>query len=240
MHQSHVAFVASDDLTHSTREYIDLIGGPHSKPSPALLGDVMNHFTRDSLNAFMLAPVEQLKITGTQRKLVEFMVGTVQNSTAVVLKATLHKLDHDQHKRGAEYIDSMRLMLPHAEKADGEWYVSFKADDAFVARAKTAIAKARKDGPRADMQETIFVMKALTDQAIRYYYEEPLKLLGFGMILRKVSEVAISGVRKGSYSTLENLLPKLSDDQLMGGVDYFDSMLIDVPTQHIRTPIRLR
>lgn len=235
----HVAFVASDDLARSSQEYIDLISSPGSKPSPALLGDVMNHFTRDIIDAFMLAPMEKLQIGGAQRKLVEFLASTVKSSTAVVLKATLHRLDQDQHRRSAEAIDRMRLVLPHAEKVGGEWHVSFLADDAFVQRARAAIAKARNEGPRADFPETVFVMKALTDQAIRHYYEEPIKLLNFGMILGKVSDVAISGVRKGSYSTIDSLLPRLSDEQLMGGVDYFDAMLIDVPKQHIRVPIRL-
>ncbi|MFP5440547.1 MAG: hypothetical protein ACLGHJ_03575, partial [Gammaproteobacteria bacterium] len=70
-------------------------------------------------------------------------------------------------------------------------------------------------------------------------YERPLALLNFGMILRKVSEVAISGVRKGAYSTIDGLFPKLSEEQLIKGVDYFDSMLIDVPREHIRTPMKL-
>lgn len=235
----HVAFVASDDLTSTTQEYLDHISNPRNKPNPALLGEVMNNFTRDSINAFMLRPVEELGITGNQRRLVDFMADTVQKSSAMVLKATLHKLDHDQHKRSAEYMDAMRLLLPHEEKIDGIWYVSFPAEDQFTRRARAAIAAARANGPQDNLQETMYVMKALTDLALKNYYERPLALLEFGMILRKISEVAISGVRKGAYSTIDGLFPKLSEEQLIKGVDYFDSMLIDVPREHIRTPMKL-
>lgn len=235
----HIAFRASDDLTSSTQEYIDLLSRQTARPNPALLAEVMNHFTRDSLNAFMLEPVEQLGITGSQRKLVEFAADTVQKSSAMVLKATVNKLDHDQHRRSAEFMDSMRLLLPHEEEEAGIWLVSFQAPGDFSARARASMARARTGGPQAELRETIYVMKSLTDLALQNYYERPLAVLGFGPILRKISEVAIGTVRKGTHSTIENLLPKLTEEQLLKGIEYFDSMLIDVPKQHLRTPIRL-
>lgn len=235
----HVAFRASPELTASTQAYLDHISNPRNKPDPVLLGAVMNDFTRDSIHAFMLNPVRELGITGTQRKLVDFMAETAQKSSAMVLKATLHKLDHEQHKRSAEYMDSLRLLLPHEERIDGIWYVSFPADTQFALRARAAIAHAREHGPQANLQETAYVMKVLTDLALQNYYEKPLALLNFGMILSKVSEVAISAVRKGAYATIDSLFPKLSEAQLIKGVDYFDSMLINVPPEHIRTPIKL-
>lgn len=235
----HVAFRASDELTTSTREYIDLLSGPKSKPHPALLTDVMNHFTRDSLDAFMLTPMEALGISGAQRRLVEFAADTVRKSSAVVLKATVGKLDHDQHLRSAEYMDAMRLLLPHEESADGIWYVSFPVSSTFSTRARESMARARTQGPQAEVREITQVMKTLTDLALENYYEKPLAIMKFGPILRKVSEVAISTVRKGSHSTIDSLFPKLSDEQLIKGVDYFDALLVDVPKQHIRTPVRL-
>ncbi|MFZ5723556.1 MAG: hypothetical protein ACOY33_07825 [Pseudomonadota bacterium] len=234
----HVAFRASAPLTASTQEYIELLGNPRNRPNPALLADVMNHFTRDSIDAFMLAPVEQLGITGGQRRLVEFVAETVHKSTQVVMKATVNKLDHDQHRRCAEYMDAMRLLLPH-EEGDGHWYVSFPAPAAFAQRARTSMHRARTHGPKGELQETMSVMKALTDLAIENYYERPLALLRFGPILSKVSDVAIGAVRKGSHSTIDNLFPKLSEEQLAKGVDYFDALLIDVPRAHLREPVRL-
>lgn len=235
----HVAFRASDELTASTQEYIDYLGGPQSRPNPKLLAEVMNHFTRDSLDAFMLQPMQQLGITGTQRKLVEFAADTVQKSTQIVMKATVNKLDHDQHRRSAEFMDAMRLLLPHEEQVDGVWMVSFPAPEDFAARARASMARARSEGPQSELRETVLVMKTLTDLALQNYYEKPLAILKFGPILRKVSEVAISTVRKGTHSTIESLLPKLNEQQLLQGVDYFGSLLIDVPKEHIREPIRL-
>lgn len=229
----HVAFKASEQLHTSTQEYIDLFSRPGSRPNPALLSDVMNHFTRDSLNAFMLEPVEQLGISGNQRRLVEFAVDTVQKSTQVVMKATVHKLDLEQHRNTAQYMDDMRLLLPQ-EDADHAWFVSFQAPEQFALRARASMARAREQGPQAELRETILVMKALTDLALENFYERPLTILRFGPILRKVSEVAIATVRKGTHSTIENLLPKLNEEQLVKGIDYFDSLLVDVPREHIR------
>lgn len=230
-HVPHVSFRASEKLHTSTQEYIDLMsrGG---KPNAALLAEVMNHFTADSLHAFMLRPMEELGISGSQRKLVEFAADTVQKSSAVVLKATVSKLDHGQHKLSAEFMDSMRLMLPHEE---GEaWFVSFRAPQDFAARARASMARAREQGPQAEVRETVLVMKTLTDLALENYYERPLALLRFGPILSKISNVAVATVRKGTHSTIESLLPKLSEEQLLKGIDYFDAMLVDVPRDRLR------
>lgn len=228
----HVSFRASDKLHTSTQEYIDLMsrGG---KPNPLLLAEVMNTFTEDSLNAFMLQPMEQLGISGTQRKLVEFAVDTVQKSSHMVLKATVNKLDHDQHRKSASFMDEMRLQLPHGDE-DDVWCVSFRAPEDFATRARASMARSRTEGPHAEVRETVLVMKTLTDLALENYYERPLAILKFGPILRKVSEVAIGTVRKGTYSTIESLLPKLSEEQLLRGVEYFDSLLVDVPHEKLR------
>ena len=228
----HISFRASEALHTSTQEYIDLMGRS-SKPNPALLAEVMNHFTRDSLDAFMLAPMEELGITGSQRRLVEFAADTVQKSSQLVLKATVNKLDHDQHRKSAEFMDSMRLLLPH-EGEDNVWFVSFEAPAEFSARARASMARARSAGPQAELQETILVMKGLTDLALENYYQRPVAILKFGPILRKVTEVAISTVRKGTHSTIDGLLPKLSEEQLLKGINYFDSLLIDVPRERLR------
>lgn len=227
----HVSFLASDPLHTSTHEYIELMNSG-ARPNAALLAEVMNHFTADSLNAFMLRPMEELGITGSQRKLVEFAADTVQKSSAVVLKATVNKLDHGQHKLSAQFMDSMRLQLPHQE--GDAWFVSFRAPQDFTSRARASMARSRELGPQAELQETIQVMKTLTDLALQNYFEQPLKLLKFGPILSKVSQVALVTVRKGTYSTIESLLPKLSEEQLLRGVDYFDSLLVDVPHERIR------
>ena len=229
----HVSFRASDPLHTATQEYIDRMSRPGARPDAALLGEVMNHFTRDSLETFMLRPVDELGISGGQRRLVEFAADTVQKSTQVVLKATLHRLDHDQHRRSARFMDELRLLLPHEEEGEA-WHVSFRAPEDFTARARASMQRSREQGPQAELRETIAVMKTLTDLAIHHYYERPLALLGFGPILRKVSDVAIGTVRKGTHSTIENLLPKLGEEQLLRGVDYFDALLVDVPRDRLR------
>lgn len=228
----HVSFLASEKLHTRTQEYIDLMsrGG---RPDAALLGEVMNNFTHDSLHAFMLRPVEELGIAGTQRRLVEFAADTVEKTTQMVMKSVLHKLDVEQHRKSAEFMDSMRLQLPH-EDVDDAWFVSFEAPPDFAARARASMARAREQGPQAELRETILVMKTLTDLALHNYYERPLAILRFGPILRKVTEVAVGTVRKGTHSTIENLLPKLNEEQLLKGVEYFDSLLVDVPRERLR------
>lgn len=235
-HVPHVAFRSSKPLYTASQAYIELMSKPGSKPDPALLGEVMNHFTRDSLDAFMLGPMEQLGITGTQRKLVEFAADTVQKSSQMVLKAVLHKLDHDQHRKSAEYMDQMRLLLPHGGD-DGVWFVSFPAPVDFAARARATMARARVEGQQAAVKDTVVVMKTLTDLALQNYYEKPLAILRFGPILGKITSVAIATVRKGTHSTIESLMPKLSEEQFLGGVEYFDSLLTDVPRDRLRFPV---
>ena len=43
-------------------------------------------------------------------------------------------------------------------------------------------------------------------------------------------------MRKGTHSTIESLLPKLEEEQLLRGIDYFDALLVDVPRERLRFP----
>lgn len=235
----HVAFRASPELTAATQQYIERLSAPNCRPEPQLLAEVMDRFTHDSVHALITDPLDRLGVHGTQRRVADFVAETVEKSTHVVMKATVNKLDLDQHKRCAEYMDAMRLKLPVAGKADGEWYVAFPAPQAFADRARASMNRSRTVGPRGEVNETSEIMKTLTDLAIDNYYERPIALLKFGMILRKVTQVAISGVHKASHSAINHLFPKLTDEQLIKGVDYFDGLLIDVQQADLRTPIKL-
>lgn len=233
----HVSFRASEPLHASTEEFIALMSRPGARPNPALLGEVMNHFTRDSIENFMLRPMEELGIGGAQRRLVEFAADTVQKSSQVVLKATLNKLDHQQHRHSAEYMDGLRLQLACPQRGDEAWFVSFRAPDDFAQRARASMARARNEGPQAEVREITQVMRTLTDLALENYYERPLAILKFGPILGKMSSVAIATVRKGTYSTIDSLFPKLTEEQLLRGIDYFDALLVDVPRERLRRPL---
>ena len=229
-HTSWVAFRSSPELHQTTDAFITRMRSSGARPEPETIERIMTLFMQEVLHNFFLVPCDQANMPPSTRKIIQFTVDTINKATHLVIKSTVRKLDVDQNRRAADYMDTVRFM----KELDGEpvWYVAFPLNDMMAAKGRKAFIL----GIDGDINKAIPALQEyfhqLTDIALYWYFEEPMKLLRFGPIMRKVSEVGVATTRKATHTVIDKVIPGMDKEQLAISCRYAQSQLVEGPKRH--------
>jgi hypothetical protein len=223
MTTTYVAFRSSDDLHQTTDGFIQRMRDGASKPEPKVVEKIMTTFIDEALDAFFLQPAAMSGLSGTQKRLVQMASDTISKATRLVIGRSARKMDLEQNKAAAEYMDEIRFPGPdHAY-----WYVAFPISDPLAAQGR-GLADMAEDGTTnaAARDEMVAYLRGVTDEALKWYFNKPIALLGFGPILRKVADVGVDTTRRASYGVINKVIPNLDNEQFMQSAVYYRSMQI--------------
>jgi len=218
-HSTYVAFPASEHLHNITDGFIQRMRGPGAKPEPQVIEQIMTTFLQESLDAFMIKPSRLSGLSPGLMRVVTFTTETINKASQVVVRSTVKKLNVQQNKDIAEYMDTVRHQF------DGTWNICFPISPDLAQTAQDGFHMAI-NGKRAEALPMMMqYFHRLTDTAMYWYFEQPLGLLKFGPILRKVADVGIATTRKATHAVVDNVIPKLSDEQAKVSAEYALSLL---------------
>ncbi|MED5238902.1 MAG: hypothetical protein VX379_04930 [Pseudomonadota bacterium] len=220
MTNPHVAFRSSDTLHTRTDGFISRMQGGATKPEPREIEAIMAIFMEEALQAFMVRAAEATGLSPSLFKVVNMTCQTINKATSLVIGRSAKKMDLAQNKAAADYMDSVRQ-----QGSDG-WYVAFPVSEGMAIKGSnlpSLCANGDYDEARRELEE---YLHAITDESIKWYFEKPMDLLGFGPVLRKLASVGVETTRKASRSLIRNLIPKLDDDQLTSACGYQADMLM--------------
>lgn len=219
---TYLAFPASPGLHRLTDGFIHRMRDDAHQPEPRAVEDIMTTFIDEALNAFFLRPASLSGLAGHQRRLVTVAADTISKATGVVIRRCAGKMDLAQNRAAADYMDEIRFPA-----ADGSfWYVGFPIDPALAERGQRLAENARHPDRPNDPGEMIDYLRAITDQALIWYFNKPIELLRFGPILRKVAAVGVETTRRASYGAINKVIPKLDKQQFLRSAEYYESMQI--------------
>lgn len=223
---TYIAFRSSDRLHENTDSFIKRMADGARRPEPATVEAIMNDFLDEALDAFFIQPQDFLGLGSGMRRVVNMAAETISKASHMVVKRTAKKLDIEQNREAARYMDTMRIQ---ADDANGEsaWFVSFPIDQRMVAEARDAIDKARAGQNQAARDAMDTFLTKLADVGLHWYFEEPMKLMGFGPIMQKVVNVGVETTRKATKSVIRKVFAKLDDDQLKAAADYIESLMLE-------------
>jgi hypothetical protein len=229
-HTTWVAFRSSDLLHQTTDSFIKRMRGGATRPEPETIEKIMSTFMQEVLHNFFIVPTEQAGLPPSTQKIVQFTVDTINKATHLVIKSTVRKLDIDQNRRAAEYMDTVRFKL---DKSGEEiWFVAFPLNDMMAAKGRKAFELGLNGQGKQALPALLEYFHQLTDIALYWYFEEPMKLLRFGPIMRKVSEVGVATTRKATHTVIDKVIPGMNDEQLAVSCQYAKMQLIDGPKRH--------
>lgn len=207
-----IAFRASQKLHQTTDGFIERMRGGSTRPEPDTIETIMATFIHEVLNNFFLMPTEQAGLPASTRKVVQFTADTIEKATHMVIRSTARKLDIVQNQRAAEYMDSVRFSLNI--KDEQVWFVGFPLDETVAARGRQAIELGLAGHTSDGKQAMMTYLHQVTDLGLYWFFEEPIKLLHFGPILRKVAEVGVVTTRKATHTVIDKVFPGMNDEQL--------------------------
>ena len=222
---TYVAFQSSTELFEVTDGFIKRMQEGSRKPEPQTIERVMQLFIEEALNAFFIQPTEQAGLSGGLKRIVNLTADTIGKATHVVVKSTVKKLDIEQNLRTADYMESIRKELP--VDGDMRWHVAFPISDSMAEKGRKGLQLAIDGQDKAAIPLMVEFFHELTDTALHWYFEEPMKVLGFGPIMRKVANVGVATTRKASHTAVDKIIPKLHGEELAESARYSIGLMID-------------
>lgn len=216
---TYVAFPSSDGLHELTQGFIDRMRAGQHRPEPDTIGRIMTTFVDEALHAFMVHPAREAGISPNLLRMISFTTDTISKATAMVVKSTVKKLDLEQNRQIAEYMDTVRMPF------DGVWHICFPISDSLASTARTGFNLAIEGKRDQGLPHILEYYHTMTDEALKWYFERPIGLLGFGPIMRKVTDMGIATTRKATHSVVDNVIPKLEGEQAQLSARYGLSLL---------------
>ncbi|MGB2246943.1 MAG: hypothetical protein ACPH3N_04695 [Alcanivorax sediminis] len=224
----HVAFLSSEALHSKTDGFITRMQGGASQPEPKEIEAIMSIFIDEALQAFMVRAAEAAGLSSSMFRVVNMTCQTINKTSALVIGRSAKKMDLEQNRASAIYMDAVRQPGTRGEG----WYVAFPVSESLAIKGNNLpdlCANGTFDEARRELEEYLL---EVTNEAIHWYFEKPMALLGFGPVLRKLASVGVETTRKASRSLIHNLVPKLDKDQLTASSQYQASMLMAFEDRH--------
>src|SRR3546814_2975327 len=109
-------------------------------------------------------------------------------------------------------MDIMRICLPDQNGVD-VWQVSFPLKTALKQQALDGLAQLERGQTEAARTTLTSFLMHLTDEALFWYFEQPLKLLHLGPILLRLCKVSTETARKASQTVIQRVFGKLDAAQ---------------------------
>lgn len=220
----HVAFRSSDTLHQKTDGFIRRMQGGATQPEPQEIEAIMGIFIDEALTALITRAAEAAQLSPGLMKVVRMTTQTISKATLLVVSRSARKLDLQQNRDAADYMDQVRQPAP----GEDFWYVAFPVYEELAALGNS-LPGLCEENPEKARKELVRYLLALTDQAIDWYFERPMALLQFGPVLRKLASVGVETTRKASRSLINNLVPKLNAEQLKASAEFQASQLVPLP-----------
>lgn len=220
----YVAFRSSERLHRTTDGFIQRMREPAPRLEPATIESIMADFLDQSLAVFFLRPAELVGLSGGMLRGVTLAADTINKAARLVVSRAAKKLDLAQHRETARYMDQMRRMIP-ADDGSEDWYVLFPIEDTLAGRLEQAMALCEAGQPDQARPALVEYLHALTDVALYWYFEQPIKLLGFGPIMRKMADVALDTTRKATHGVIRKVFADLKGEQVEHATRYMHSLL---------------
>lgn len=226
MSSTYIAFPSSEKLHTTTDGFIRRMADGARTPEPATVEAIMNDFLDEALDAFFIAPQDFLGLSGGMKRVVNMAVDTISSASHMVVKRTAKKLDIQQNRDAANYMDTMRIQRPDAD-GNAVWYVSFPMGDALRDKGRQAIETARAGDTRAAREQMTAFLLELADVGLYWYFEEPMKLMGFGPVMRRMVDMGVETTRKATKSVIRRVFAKLEGPQVVAAADYIESLMVE-------------
>lgn len=224
--QTFIAFPASARLHDNTTGFIQRMRDGATRTEPEVMKSIMEDFTGEALHTFFILPSRELKLGGGMMRIVEATVATIRGAASLIIGRTAPKLDIQQNREVADYMDIMRICLPDAA-GNEVWQVSFPLKKALREQVHAGLVQLDA-GQTANARETLAnFLLGMTDEALFWYFEQPMALLHLGPILSRMAKVGTETARKASQAVINRVFRKLEDEQLKVVGDFLRQLLVE-------------
>lgn len=212
-----------DAITHD--RLVNLIAriqlNPHmqglNKDIAAIITDLLNM----AMRAFYYDVVAAVPTHPTAKKSADAGVGTVLKGTHLVIQKMITTLDANDLTVFANYMQT--LVIPQADS----YYLAYPLTMKQKHDLEQVILRIQSD-PNTESYNHLIVeaLCGITDQAIKYFYDTPTRMIQVRSFIRKSADLAIRTVCKGIHFVIKQLFRRTRQKELILFSNYLQQQLV--------------
>ncbi|MDX1804609.1 MAG: hypothetical protein R3292_11045 [Alcanivorax sp.] len=201
--------------------FITRMQGPRATPEPDTLEQIMALFIEESLDTFFLDSAEAAGLNLSMHQLVRLTTQTISKASHLIVQRGIRKMTLAQYRAVGSYLHTIRRQ--DADRKRTFVVIPIAKNRAeLVRRAPQLCHSDRLELARKDLCQYLI---GLTDDGIFWFFEQPLALLQFGPVLKKMVMVTMQTCQRASHSLIHRIIPRLSAPQLENAAIYLDGLI---------------
>lgn len=221
-----MAFAVTERLHRNAEDFIQrfVYANQPGDRSHALLQDVMDEFVSECLRIYFVETGAKAGLSPTTRKIVDSTVSAIRKTVNFVLGKIVYKLDRQQMKEVALYMDS--VMQRERGNLSVQAWIAFPLSTPWVTNFRELSGQVDRASSVPDVLALISAFNELSDTAMAHFFEAPLKVLALGPILRRMAEMGIDTTRAATRTLLKQIFKTMTLEQIRDVLRLFDDMIV--------------
>jgi len=206
-----VAVPANPALVTGIEEFLGAV--EHQRSNSAELYIRMVDFMTDRmLSLFMVEPARMVELSNTQKKVIDFAVGTAGKASHMLTRQIYKKVTNKEFAPIATHFTN--LYWPAGVDNDNQAHIHFPVDEVFALEFQK-IAEQCACGSGEEAVDTMSaVMDRLTDEIIENFFVANNRHVKIGFITQKAVDIGIDGSRSAIRAVNHKVLKGLNAEQL--------------------------
>lgn len=220
-----MAFRTSSSLRNNAENFIQNIRSEVASSQADLLHQTMMEFVDHCLEVYFLKPTEVAKLQPRSLKIIELTVNTIRKAVNMAMGKIIKKLSNAQMAPISGYMDS--VMFRDREDFTAPAFIAFPIPNDLKLRFRHIAHQAETGSPQSVVPDLIAAFDEIAEIALDYFFEQPVKLLNLGPILRKMADLGINTTQAATHSLLRKIFKTMNDQQLKDSIGYFESLIVE-------------
>lgn len=194
---------------------------PNTKGLSRDAANIITDLLNVAIRAFYYDVMEAVPTHPNTRKSADAGVGTVVKGTQLVIQKMVTTLDANDLTVFAGYMET--LLIPQGNSH----YIAYPLTPQQRQSLEQVVVHIQSD-PHTDNYNHLIVdmLCQLTDQAIKYFYDTPTRMIQVRSFIRKSADLAVRTVCKGMHFVIKQLFRRTRQKELMLFSNYLQQQLV--------------
>jgi hypothetical protein len=172
--------------------------------------DIVAALLHTAVRSFYFDVVNAVPTPASTRRSADAGINTVLKGTLLVVQKMVHTLEPEDLRVFADYMET--LMIPQA----GGCYVAYPLTPAQATALDEVLARIRQDSNTASYNHLIIdLLCSITDEAIKYFYDTPTRMIKVRSFIKRSADLAIRTVSKGLHYVIRQLFKRTRQRELL-------------------------
>lgn len=215
---AYFGFVPTAGLQTHIENAVNRAKQTHGEPM-YILRDAVSLGITDELIETLLIQLVHMLPPSDKRDTMEKLSNFIKSTVHVLMKQLLGK-DTDEN-----VLKSTEFLALSTHTVNGQLRVGTVIPQDLLTQMKASFAMVAAGEGKAARPALTTQFKAFNDVIIKHYMDDFTKTLNLGMIKRKASSLAQSGITKAVHVAIDKLVPSLNQTELEAFTQHYDSLI---------------